>query len=365
MNWDILALVPDFSTMDKKSRRRWVRYSLIGGNFLLLALVSVFILTNRSASQTVRSSTVSSINATATSAPNPLDRLSSAQIALTAAQTAGLQELTAVRNQADSDSLILSVIPSDATTVAKPQIVATAQKSKRDIHQYVVAAGDSVASLADKFAVSAESIKWSNNLTGNTLNAGAKLVIPPVNGIVYTVKAGDTPASLAAKYQADASQIISYNDAEIVGLKPGDQIVIPNGRVQVAVYATSYSSYYGFAWGSSAIYGFNGYDPGNCTWYAANKRSAIGKPVPANWGNASTWLQGARAAGVPTDNNPQPGDVIWYAPRYRYDLGHVGFIDQVLPDGTVKESSMNVYGLYSMDYKTYSAEEASHYTYIH
>jgi surface antigen len=321
--------------LDKKTRRRYVRYSLIAGNFLLLLLVSLFILTNRSASQTIRSSTVSSVNSTASSAINPLDQLSSAQIALTAAQAAGLQELTSVRNQADSDSLTLNVVPNDTIAVAKPQIVATAQKSRRDIHQYVVVAGDSVASVATKFGVSAESIKWSNSLSGNTLTAGAKLAIPPVNGIVYTVKVGDTPASLATKYQADVGQIISYNDAEINGLKPGEQIIIPNGRVATPVVSYGYySSGPSFGYGFTPAYGSNGYDYGYCTWYVANRIA-----VPANWGNANTWDNYAVLSGWTVSSTPIAGAV---AQTDRGFEGHVAVVEAVSEDGSmIKYSDMN------------------------
>lgn len=306
------------------------------GNALLLLLISTFVLTNRSASQTVRTSTLNSVSGTANSSVNPLDQLSSAQIALTIAQTTHVAELTDVRNQADSDSLTLNVVPSDNVALAKPQIVATSLKSKQDIVHYTTVAGDSLSSLADKFAVTANSIKWSNNLSSSNIAVGTSLVIPPVNGIVYTVKSGDTPSSLASRYQADANQIISYNDAEITGLKPGDQIIVPNGSVPTPVYSyVSYASSSGFAFGSSAIYGYNGYGYGSCTWYVATQIA-----VPTNWGNANTWARGARAAGWTVSPTPSVGAIAQTA-AMSY-LGHVAIVDEVSPDGTmIKYRDMN------------------------
>jgi surface antigen len=322
-----------FAALDRKTKKRYTRYGIVAGNVALLLIVSIFILTNRSASQTVRSSTVSSVDATASSMPNPLDQLSSAQIALTAAQAADLPELTSVRNQADSDSLILNVVPNDTVAVAKPQIVATALKSKQDIRAYTTVAGDTVTGLATKFGVSADSIRWSNSLVGNTLKVGVKLTIPPVNGVVYTVKSGDTPASLAVKYQADASQIISYNDAEISGLTPGEQIIIPNGRVAAPV--VSYGSYVAFSAGSfSPTYGFNGYDYGYCTWYVANKVA-----VPSNWGNANTWDNYAALSGWTVSVVPRAGAI---AQTDRGFEGHVAYVEAVSDDGSmIKYSDMN------------------------
>jgi N-acetylmuramoyl-L-alanine amidase len=326
-----LTKIPRFSDLNKKSRKKYIKYGIIAGNVLLVLIISIFIVTNRSASQTVRNSTLNSVSSTASSASNPLDQLSSAQIALTAAQVTGLPELTAVRNQADSDSLTLNVVPNDTISVAKPQIVATGLKSKQDIRHYTTVLSDTVSSLAVKFGVSADSIKWSNSLSGDTLPAGKQLSIPPVNGIVYSVKAGDTPASLASRYQADANQIISYNDAEINGLKPGEEIIIPNGHV--AAPTVSYSPRLSVA-SFSPAYGYNGYDYGYCTWYVANRIA-----VPSNWGNANTWDNYARLSGWTVSSVPVAGAIAQSDAGW---AGHVAVVEAVSSDGSMmKYSDMN------------------------
>ncbi|HVX58558.1 MAG TPA: LysM peptidoglycan-binding domain-containing protein, partial [Candidatus Saccharimonadales bacterium] len=184
--------------LDKRTKKKLVRRGIMFGNILLLVLVAAFVVYNRSASQTVRASTLSSATSTASDKTDPLDQLSSSQIALTAAQMTNLPELPAIKNTADSDTLLLSVVPNDSTALSKPQIVATAEKSRTDIVHYTVKKGDTVTSLSKQFHVSAGDIRWSNSISGDTLTAGLHLVIPPINGIVYKVKAGDTPAKLAA-----------------------------------------------------------------------------------------------------------------------------------------------------------------------
>jgi len=313
-----------YNKLDKKSRRRITRWGLVSGNLVLLLAIGIFILTNRSASQTIRSGTVNSAVAITSSQHNPLDQLSSAQIALTAAQMAQLPEIKAVRSQADSDSILLAMPPSDTTILAKPQIVPTAQKSKQGIIHYTAQAGDTLTSIADKYGVSADSVRWSNNLAGNGVAAGSKLVIPPVNGVVYTVKAGDTPVSLANKYRADESQIVTYNDAELNGLIPGDQIIIPNGQKSAPL------TYGVFV----ASYGGNGYDFGYCTYYVASKIA-----VPNNWGNANTWDNYAPASGWTVSTSPKPGAIAQTDGGY---LGHVAVVSEVSADGTMmKYSDMN------------------------
>jgi len=330
----VLGLSNPMNRLNKGTRRKVIRTSIIAGNIALLIIVGTFVVYNRSASQTVRSSTLSSAVSTANSATNPLDTLSSAQIARTVAQVAQLPELTAIRNQADSDSLVLSTPPSDSSVLAKPQIVSTAQKSKKDIISYATVAGDTIDSIATKFGVTADSIRWSNNISGNNVGVNIKLAIPPVNGIVYTVKAGDTPASIAAKYSADEGQVIALNDAEINGLQAGDQIIVPNGRVAPVI---SYSSYSGGAslGAFAARYGGNGYDYGWCTYYAASRVS-----IPNNWGNANTWDNYAALSGWTVSRTPVAG-AIAQSDAFSY-LGHVGYVEEVSADGTMmKYSDMN------------------------
>jgi surface antigen len=313
--------------LDKRQKKRFIRWGIISGNVLLLLAIGTFIITNRSASNTIRSNSLNSAVSTASSFSNPLDELSSAQIAMNVAQMAKLSELTAIRNQADSDSLLLSVVPNDTTVLAKPQVVSTAQKSKHDIINYVVQPGDTVSSLATRFGVTTNSIRWSNDLTGENLTPGLKLAIPPINGIAYRVKSGDTPASLANRFNSDERQIIVYNDAEVSGLRPGDLIIIPNGTVQPRVTYGSFSASY-------ATYGGNGYDYGYCTWYVANKI-----PVPTNWGNANTWDNYARLSGWTVSSVPRVGAI---AQSNRGWAGHVAIVEAVSADGLmIKYSDMN------------------------
>jgi surface antigen len=327
----VLALAAPVTNMNKTSRRKFIRWGIIAGNVVLLIVVGLFIMTNRSASQTVRANTLNGAVAAADSTANPLDTLSSAQIALTAAQVTHLSELTAIRNQADSDSLILAQAPSDSSILAKPQLVSTAQKSKQDIIHYTTAAGDTVASLSAKYNVSAESIRWSNNISGNNLAANLKLAIPPVNGIVYIVKAGDTPASIAARYSADEGQVIALNDAEINGLQAGEQIIIPNGKIAPVLSYGVYNSSF------AASYGGNGYDYGWCTYYAASRVA-----VPNNWGNANTWDNYARLSGWTVSSKPVAGAVAQTDGNHYIGEMHVAYVEAVSEDGLmIKYSDMN------------------------
>lgn len=368
--------LPNSPKMNKRSRRRLIRWGLITGNCVLLLAVAVFVLTNRYASPTIRSSTINSAVTTASSLPNPLDQLSSAQIALQTAQMTKLPELTAVRNQTDSENALLSIIPSDSTVVAKPQLVSTAQKSRKDIIHYVSLEGDSIGSIATKFGINANSVRWSNNLSGDRVAAGKTLVIPPADGIVHQVKASDSIDSIVAKYQSSRDLFITVNDAENGQLPVGDYVWIPNGTLASQGSRFTAAPGAGFGLNFAPTFGGYGYDRGYCTWWAALRRGQIGRPVPSNLGNAITWKVLAARAGLGVGTKPAEGAVIW-TPASR-GWGHVGFVEKVNSDGSVWVSDMNSRGLAKMDvnsgraggwnrvsYRLLSPEQAAGFWYIY
>jgi surface antigen/uncharacterized cupredoxin-like copper-binding protein len=342
-----------------KSRKRFVRYGLLTANLALLVGVIAFVANSPSTGQAGKQNALA-IAASETAA-DPLDELSSADIAAHVAYLARLDEAVSVKNNADSVNAQLSISPADEKIVAKTQVVSTALKSHRDIKDYTVQPGETVTSIAEKFGITSNSLRWSNSLSSNTIDAGKVIVIPPINGLVYTVKSGDTADSLATRYNANKQALIEFNDAEVAGLVVGQRIMIPDGIQPVSRVSTASA---GFAWGGySAIYGGNGYDYGYCTWYAAVKRAQIGRPVPSNLGNASTWLSLSSRAGIPTGSTPAAGAVIWTPPRDWY--GHVGFVDSVDSDGTVHVSEMNVAGWGRVSTKTLTPEQAASYRYIY
>ena len=119
--------------------------------------------------------------------------------------------------------------------ISKPQVVATALKSRADIQQYTTAAGDTISSLAAKFGVTSDSIRWSNNLAaaGDSISPGTHLAIPPVNGMVYTVKPGDTLSGIAAALGLPGWQGLYEANLAVIGgdpnlIRPGQVLVIPS-----------------------------------------------------------------------------------------------------------------------------------------
>ncbi len=347
-----------------------IRYSLLSANLALLIGVVLFV----SQSPNAGISSQNSILNKDTTAVNPLDQLSSADIAVHASRMVGVEEVPAITNQADSESAELAIVAADNVVVAKPQLVNTSIKSAKDIQVYVTQAGDTVENLAVKFGITSDSIRWSNGLSTTALPVGKQLLIPPVNGIVYTVKSGDNADNLSQRYAANKDVIIADNDAEVGGLRVGQRILIRDGIQPVSRGGTGVTVARGFSFGTTAIYGYNGYDRGYCTWYVANKRASIGRPVPTNLGNAATWDDRAALAGLTVNKSPAYGAAVVTSQR---GAGHVAFVEEVNEDGSIWISEMNSRGQVSktdtrsaggwgkVDWKLVSADQARTYNYIH
>lgn len=305
-------------------KKQKISLGLLASNLLIL-LVIIFFIVIVPQNNTLKSSTIAGSSALS----NPLDQLSSANIALTVSEVANLPEQTPIRNTSESQQAELSQASTTDNVISEPQVLDTSLKSRADIFTYTVKPGDTIASLADKFGITSESILWSNNLNSQTLTPGQKLTIPPITGIVYTAKAGDTIASIAGKYGVSEAELAAYNDAEQSPIEPGEQILIPNGQVATSAPAAP-------VW-SGATYGFNGYDFGYCTWYVASQIS-----VPSNWGNASSWAYYATLSGWNVSSTPSVG-AIAQTPYAAGGEGHVAIV-VAINGSQVEIKDMNNYG---------------------
>lgn len=317
----------------KTVKKRLIRFSLVGANLVLLGGVLVFVLIS---SKTDKPAVVAAQTTATATAVSPVDRLTSFDVAENVAKAADLPEKTPIANQAQSARVAVVLSASDTSVVAKPQVVTTALKSWRDISDYTAQNGENVSVIAQKFGITSESVRWSNGLSGDGVTVGAKLVIPPMNGIIYTVKTGDTPQTLASTYHTAADKITQANDAEN-GLVVGRRIIIPDGQI-VPVATSTRSTRTGgvsYSLGGSFTpqYGNNGYDWGWCTWYAAARSGA-----PSNWGNANTWAYYARSSGWIVSSTPVAGAIFQTPAGW---AGHVGIVEEVYDNGTMKISDMN------------------------
>jgi surface antigen len=319
-------------TLKKSLRRRLVRFSLVGLNILLLGGVLYLVIApdhgSASAPQVASTSAVGSFS----QQTEALDQLASASIAKTVAEMTGVAEKTAITNQADTERANLNQASLDDDSLAfKPQVIESAYKSNKDIQLYTVLKGDTIPKIATKFGITSDSIRWSNNLSGNDVAAGKKLRIPPVNGMVYIVKKGDTAKSLALRYNVSEAKLIQYNDAELHGIKAGEMIILPDASKAAQIARNTIVQ-------REPSYGYNGYDYGYCTWWVANMRIKAGNPLPVGLGDASSWPYWSKAFGLPHGTEPRVGAAV--VTQFG-GQGHVAYVIGVKGSDTITISEMN------------------------
>ncbi len=103
------------------------------------------------------------------------------------------------------------------------------------IIKYTVQEGDTVSTIAQKFDISEDTIRWQNNISvRSTIKVGDELEILPVTGVSHKVQKGDTVYSIAKKYDTDPQGIVNFpfntfvND-ETFELAVGQIIIVPDG----------------------------------------------------------------------------------------------------------------------------------------
>lgn len=300
-----------------------------------------------------------------------VDQIVATDVAASLTERANLPIASSVANMSVSLAAKNDLAQSDATTISKPQILQPESVS-RDIRYYKVSRGQDVNDIAKRFNISANTVRWANNLDSDALRKGQKIKILPTDGIQHTVERGETVEKLAAKYKTSVDRIVIYNDLDLSKPKTGQKLIIPSGILPASErpgYEPPTASGQQFIGSGSTISGMsvtasagNRYAPGYCTWYSYERRQALGEPIGSFWGNANTWDDNARAAGFSVNGTPKAGAILVDNAGY---YGHVAIVERVLDNGDVYLSEMNYAGFNVVSNRTISAGQAAGYTYIH
>lgn len=110
-------------------------------------------------------------------------------------------------------------------------------KPRDRIVNYTVRSGDTIASIAQKFGVSIDTVKWANNIKTNVIKPGQVLKIPPVTGVVHKVGSGETIYTIAKKYKTDPQKIVNFPfndfvDPDTFTLRAGQILYVPDGVIE-------------------------------------------------------------------------------------------------------------------------------------
>jgi murein DD-endopeptidase MepM/ murein hydrolase activator NlpD len=123
-------------------------------------------------------------------------------------------------SQATSTASLAFNPPDDGTItrLALPQTTIP-DRPRSKVITYTVQAGDTVFGIAEKFRLTPYTIYWANTETlednPHRLSVEMVLNILPVDGVYHTVSAGETLASLAEKYNVEPEALYNeWNDLE-------------------------------------------------------------------------------------------------------------------------------------------------------
>ena len=193
-----------------------------------------------------------------------------------------------------SRSLSISSASPNQSIIVDEKVFQTniSQKPRDKVITYTVQRGDTLSTIAEKFGISTDTIRWSNDLTSDDLAIGDELKILPVTGMDYKVVKGDTVYLIAKKLDTDPQKIVDFpfNDfanPETFTLVEGQRLVVPDGvkpseqpfikrQVYVAKGPVSISSS-GFTWP------VHGVVSQFASWYhmALDVTESVGTPVVA------------------------------------------------------------------------------------
>ena len=370
------TIIRNHFTSLRSKKRKLQSFAIYGGIFLLT--ISFLIYGNSGSnvsaerSKTLASSEttgVSSVSKSAKSKTASVDELTAANAVTNLAETAELPSAGDLRESETSLTIKKNLSQNDTEVITKPDIVKPDTSAARGISSYVTKEGDTMESIAKKFKISSQTLRWANNTTSDAVEPNKTLVVPLVDGIVYTIKDGDTAQSLAEKYKTSAERVVLYNDIDDgVKLSIGSRIVLPGGELPenerpgyVASRSRSTTTNASRSWLTASV--GNRYAAGNCTWYAYERRMQLGRPIGSFWGHAKAWSDSARAAGFVVNNTPAPGAIIqnvWGG----FGYGHVGIVERV--DGqNIYIMEMNYRGYNIISPRTIPLAEVHRYNFIH
>lgn len=142
----------------------------------------------------------------------------------------------------DQQRVLASPVLSTATAAAPDFYTSQAEEVRQyrggEIISHVVAEGETVSSIAERYGLKPSTIFWENNLTDKSkIKPGQELSILPVDGVRHKVTRGETIYSIGKKYGLDGSQvqmIVDYpfneflND-ETFELVVGQYLMVPEG----------------------------------------------------------------------------------------------------------------------------------------
>jgi murein DD-endopeptidase MepM/ murein hydrolase activator NlpD len=150
-----------------------------------------------------------------------------------------------------SDSLVFATSMEDVVVESGSLTTLLPKELKRiDVEEYVVTYSDTIGgktldNIAEKWDITADSIRWANNYSKTYQpKPGTVVKIPPISGSYYTVQPGENLEIISARFKIDQATIAEINFLpEPYTLKSGQQVLLPGIGPQVVVKKVTKKTY--------------------------------------------------------------------------------------------------------------------------
>jgi murein DD-endopeptidase MepM/ murein hydrolase activator NlpD len=108
------------------------------------------------------------------------------------------------------------------------------EKPRDKILEYTVQKGDTISTIARKYGISENTVRWANNLSNDNVSIGDTLKILPVTGVAHKVEVGDTVYTISKKYNTEAQKLVDFPfnefaNPETFALVTGQMLIVPDG----------------------------------------------------------------------------------------------------------------------------------------
>jgi len=153
----------------------------------------------------------------------------------------------------DSGAQDLALIQDSYLDKKNSPVTTISDAPRKNIIMHIVKDNETLWSIADKYELSENTIKWSNGMDDSGIVIpGQELFITPIDGIYYQIQGGDTLSSISEKYKSNIDDIYQWNDDlgdgdVVLGQRvflPGGEVPPPPKPVYVPDTSSGYSSTY-------------------------------------------------------------------------------------------------------------------------
>jgi membrane-bound lytic murein transglycosylase D len=132
------------------------------------------------------------------------------------------------------------LIPAEQAQQFSAALASLPDSERVPFAHYIVRRGDNLSQIARQHNSSVEVLRQTNNLQGNLINVGQKLIVPqgvtaladnrtaapaPARQRTYTVQSGDSLYSIARRFNVEVKQLRAWNGVDTM-LQPGQQLTL-------------------------------------------------------------------------------------------------------------------------------------------